>query len=118
MSIDQKELHMLGEMVEKILFDPEELNKLKMLITSVSERTIPARILKETILEFRKNMMNRILQLFPFYNKSLTNQKEIDNFGNGGSDAKKELEEKNDLLEHIGDKLHELEMRLQKEFVD
>lgn len=118
MSIDQKELHMLGEMVEKILFDTKELDRLKTLITSVSERTIPARTLKETILELRENMMNRILQLFPFYNKSLTNQREIDNFGNGGSETKKELEEKNSLLEQVGIKLQELEARLQKEFVE
>ena len=118
MGVTQKKLHTLGEMVEKILFKPEELDDLKKLITSVSEAKIPARVLRNKIINARKNMLNRILELFPYYNKSLANKKEIDNFGNGGSDDKKELEEKNDLLEQIGDKLHELEMRLQKEFVD
>ena len=109
---------MLGEMVEKILFDPEELDNLKELITSVSEKTIPSRMLKKKIIEARQSMLNHIIELFPFYNKSLTNKKELDNFGNGGSEAKKELEEKNSLLEQLGTKLQELEARLQKEFIE
>lgn len=114
----QKELHLLGEMVEKIVFDPKELEELKTLITAVSIQEIPARKLKERIIEIRGSMMNRILKLFPFYNKSLANQKEIDHFGNGNSKVRKELEEKNSILEQVGNRLQELELRLQKEFVE
>ena len=114
----QKQLQYLGEMVEKIIFDEQELEELKTLITTVSVQKIPARQLKEWIIEKRGRMIIRILQLFPIYNKSLTNHKEIDKFGNGNSELTKELEEKNSFLEQIGTKLQELELRMQKEFVE
>jgi len=118
MVVNQKELQYLGEMVEKIVFDPKELEELKNLITAISTQKVPARKLKERIIEIRGGMMNRILQLFPVYNKSLSNNKEIDNFGNGNADLTKELEEKNSLLEQVGTKLQELEVKLQKEFIE
>ena len=80
MVVNQKELQYLGQMVEKIVFDPKELGELKDFITAVSTQKIPARRLKERIIELRGSMMNRILQLFPVYNKSISNNKEIENF--------------------------------------
>ena len=115
MGVTQKQLQMLGEMVEKIMFDDKELGELKDLITAVSTQKAPARNLKERIIELRGSMMNRILQLFPVYNRSLSNHKEIEKFGNGNADMTKELEEKNILLEQVGTKLQEVEVRLQKE---
>lgn len=100
------------------MFDPPELEELKTLITAVSVQELPARKLKERIIELRGSMMTSILKLFPFYNKSLTNQKEIDDFGNDNSEIIKELEEKNSILEQVGNKLQELEMKLQEEFIE
>jgi hypothetical protein len=117
MGVTHKQLHILGEMVEKILFDEKELGELKDLITAVRTQKVPARKLKERILETRGSMVSRILQLFPVYNKSLSNHKEIETFGNGNAEMTKELEEKNSLLEQVGTKLQELEVRLQKESV-
>jgi hypothetical protein len=118
MTVSKKQIQTLGEMVEKIIFDGRNLEELKDLIMEVSAQRIPARKLKEKMIEIRGEMLNRILQLFPFYNKSIFNKKEIDTFGNGNSDIKKELEEKNNLLKHLGNKLQELEIKLQKEFVE
>jgi len=118
MNIKQQQLQILGEMVEKILFDKTKLEELKQLITDVSEQKIPALRLKKRIIELRGSMMDKLLQLFPLYNKSLSNNKEIETFGGDNSEVTKELEEKNLLLEQIGTKLQEVEIRLQKEFVE
>ena len=119
MDIDQTQLQMLGQMIEKIVFNPIELEELKSLITAVSSQKIPPRKLKERIIELRGCMMDSIVKLFPFYNKSLSNNKEIESFGNNNnSELTKELEEKNNILEQIGTKLQELEVRLQKDFIE
>lgn len=118
MDVKQGHLQYLGEMVEKIVFDEKELEELKALITEVSSQKLSARKLKERIIKIRGSMMNRILQLFPIYNKTLSNQKEIDNLGDSNSKLTKELEEKNSLLEQVGSKLQELELKLQKELVE
>jgi hypothetical protein len=118
MNIKQEQLQILGEMVEKVLFDKTELEEVKQLITDVSKQKIPPLRLKKSIIELRGSMMDKLIQLFPLYNKSLSNNKEIEKFGTGNTEITKELEEKNSLLEKVGTKLQELELRLQKEFLE
>ena len=102
----------LKEMIEKVLFNPKELAELKELIVKVSTQQMPARKFREWI------MTDLLLELFPAYNKLLSNHKAIETFGNGNIELIQELDEKNNLLDLFGTKLQELEMRLQKEFIE
>lgn len=108
----------LKEMIEKVLFNPKELAELKDLIVKVSTQQIPARKFREWIIEKRGTMTDLLLELFPAYNKLLSNHKAIETFGNGNIELIQELDEKNNLLDLFGTKLQELERRLQKEFIE
>jgi len=103
-----------SEMIEKIFFDERELEDLKSLITDVSTGKIAPKQLKLTIIENRARMINRISQIFPFYYKQLSNQREIDNFtyNENNSNVNEELEEKNKLLEELGERIYTIKTKL------
>lgn len=104
----------LTEMVEKILFDEVELQRLKTLINEVSAGRTDPKQLKATILNSRANMLGRILNIFPFYIKRIESRREIEQFSGTGANVKfqRDLEDKNSFLQLIGEKLKELELKL------
>ncbi|MFX1323991.1 MAG: hypothetical protein ACFE8N_03475 [Promethearchaeota archaeon] len=106
----------LADMVEKILFNETDLQILKTLINEVSSGRTDPKQLKVTILNSRANMLQRITSIFPFYTKRIEDAKEIEQFSGNGTNAKlkKELDEKNALLQLLGEKIGMIERKLQK----
>jgi hypothetical protein len=103
-------------MIEKIFFDEHELEVLKSLITDVSAGKIQPKKLKLAIIENRARMINRISQIFPFYYKQLSNQREIDSFAHNGekSNLTIELEEKDKFLKELAERLYIIKTKLQQ----
>jgi hypothetical protein len=60
-------LEELPILVERAIFDPEDLSRLKDAISAHSAGQLTTRELKELIVTDRTIMMHRILKLFPFY---------------------------------------------------
>ncbi|MHA2390623.1 MAG: hypothetical protein ACXAEX_01535 [Promethearchaeota archaeon] len=107
---------LLSEMIEKILFDEKDLENLKELINNVSLGKIDPKSLKTMIINNRVKIMRRILNVFPFYRKRVENQQELDKFSRNENTSTllKDLEERNNLLQLVGEKIHNIEMKLQK----
>jgi hypothetical protein len=110
----KKKEQVFFEMIEKILFDERELEILKSLITDLSTGRIAPKKLKLAIIENRARIINRISHIFPFYYKQLANQREIDHFAYNGisSNVDNELEERNKLLEGLGERLYTIKTKL------
>ncbi len=95
----------LSEMVEKILFNEKELEILRELINKVGRGSTDPKQLRTAIIENREIIKNKILNLFPFYHKQISYQRQIDNFAERDVSLEKikELEEKNELLRKVGE---------------
>jgi hypothetical protein len=93
----------LSDMIEKILFEEKDLEVLKNLIEDLRQEKIQPKQLRTAIIENRLKILEKILKLFPYYNKQITYQQEINSFAKNDSEAhlEKELEEKKELLIHI-----------------
>ncbi|MFW9897079.1 MAG: hypothetical protein ACFFD7_14835 [Candidatus Thorarchaeota archaeon] len=113
MSINNDQKKLLSEMLEQILLNELELESLKLLINDLSNGKSTPKQLKITIIKSRTNAIKRILDIFPFFHKRITSQREIEKFTleekikpNFNSDLKTELDEKDRLLEQIGKRVH------------
>jgi len=93
-------LDILKGLVEKVLFDQDNLNLLKIKITQLSQNEISQKKMKQLILNQRAIMLDEILELFPFFIKKIqedgnsrTNLSDINN-----SELEKKLREREELL--------------------
>lgn len=105
MSVDKDQKKLLIEMIEKILLNEKEFDSLKVLINDLSAGKINSRQLKIAIIKSRVNAVRRLIDIFPFFHKSIINQQEIDKFTVPPNKDPKliyELEEKDKFLEEIG----------------
>lgn len=95
----------LYEMLEKILFNEEDLNKLKVAIENLSTGQISPKNFRTQLVENRVKILEKLLQFFPFYLKQESIDKSLKEF-TGTDDEKvqlsKELKERDDLLEEVG----------------
>lgn len=107
----------LSEMIEKILFDVQELELLKVLINNVGMGSTEPKKLRAVIIENRENIKSKILSIFPYYHKQISYQQQIDNFAerDSPSQIQNELEEKNELLKKVGEWMHTTRKKLEEE---
>ena len=111
MSIDKDQKKLLLEMIEQILLNEKELESLKLLINDLSTGKIDSKQLKIAIIKSRANALKRIINIFPFFHKRITNQQEIDKFTVSNPihpELIQELEEKNNFLEEIGARIDKI----------
>ena len=106
----------LSDVIEKVIFDENELNSLKMLIQDVSIGKLEAKQLRAAILERRVSMMEKIVKLFPFLQKKVSgiNDPKIVGDTRALQKLEKELEERNSLLENIGSRMQSILSKAQK----
>ncbi|MFW9873996.1 MAG: hypothetical protein ACFFG0_12890 [Candidatus Thorarchaeota archaeon] len=111
----------LPEMIEKILFDEKELEILKTLINELTIGSIEPKELRKSIIENRVNILNKVLNIFPFYYKQVSYQQEINDFTEKDlslktkNEFKNELEEKDEILRQIGEWIQNTRKKLEKE---
>lgn len=106
----------LTEMLEKLIFEENDLKRLKISIDNVVSGYMTTKQLREQIIESRGKIIERLLEYIPFYIKQWSIGNSINEFSDvNGRDSNSELEEKldekNKFLEEVGiriNKIHEM----------
>ncbi len=101
----------IEEVLEKIIFDKENLAELKkaLIIAKSGELSIPE--LGKKILELRSRIFESLKKFIPFHLKLTTNHNSLEQFSKKSFNAaqlERELEEKNQLLETIESRINQL----------
>jgi hypothetical protein len=112
--MNEKEKDYLYEMLEKLVFDENQLLILKEKIEQVANGTISSKLLRKQIIDFRMSIMERLFEFFPFYVKQSSTQKQLTNFIDSSNENFEELEEKNKLLEEISGRINKIYKNLIK----
>jgi len=110
-----QELENFSHMVEKIIFDDNELERLKIAIKNFIEGKISAKDLKHLLLQCRGRMVEEMTDFgFFFAKKTATltqtakNTQQPSFSSKVESQLKKEIEEKNELLEIVAERINRL----------
>jgi hypothetical protein len=105
---------LLSDLLEKIIFNENDLNEFQNVITNVISGKIHPRLLKEQIIICRIRILEEIKDLFPFYMNQIVKKQSIDQFveNNQGSDLIKELKEKNEFLTDIAITINSIHEKL------
>lgn len=109
----------LYDMLEKILFDENQLTKLKDGIEEVSTGRSSPKSLRKRIIELRVEIVEKLLELFPFYLKQITANHKINEVTEKkliSAPSSEELQEKNELLEQVAIKINSIYMKLKENF--
>lgn len=109
----------LYDMLEKILFDENQLTKLKDGIEEVSTGRLSPKLLRKRIIELRVEIVEKLLEFFPFYFKQITTNQKINEFTEKkitSAPLSEELQEKNELLEKVGTKINSIYEKLKEHF--
>ncbi|MFX0142417.1 MAG: hypothetical protein ACFFDN_52740 [Candidatus Hodarchaeota archaeon] len=110
----------LYNILEKILFNEESLNKLKTAINDLSKGQMSSKKFRTQLIENRVKILEKLLEFLPFYLRQKTNVKSLDEFVGNDSEKNqlsKELQERNELLEEIGLRVNNIFDKL-KEKID
>ena len=101
--------------LEKDLFDKQELTKLKDLTHKVSTGETSAKVLREAIIDSRGAILDKLLTTFEFYARQTTTQDQLSEYTSGNnSQVAAELQEKNELLEKVAIKVDNIHKKLEK----
>lgn len=111
---NMKKSENLYKIIESILFDENNLDTLKNSINSLCKGILSPKMLREQIVDFRLNVVQKIVKLFSFYNKQLTTNTSLEEYisSPNSSQLKQELEEKNKFLEEIGSRVNNISQKL------
>ena len=97
--------------LENVLVNKGELNNLKSIIMDVVSGKRSDKFLREHILKTRIKMLNDILKLFPFFTTSV---KDTNKTSMQINTLQEELQERNALLEQLGQRIHNICDRLKE----
>jgi len=108
-----QELENFGHMVEKIIFDDDELERLKIAIKNFTERKISAKDLKRLLLQCRGRMVEEMTNFGFFYaqkkpanlSQAINSKQQTSSSNEVESQLRKEIEEKNELLETVAKRI-------------
>lgn len=117
--INNNSKEFLYDILEKILFDENQLTKLKDGIEEVSTGRLSPKLLRKRIIELRVEIVEKLLELFPFYLRQITaNQKLNENIEKKliSTSSSEELQEKNELLEQVAIKINSIYDKLKENF--
>ena len=110
MATDVNSLDILKGLVEKVIFEQDNLNLLKLKINQLSRDEITPKEMKQIILNQRAMMLEEILELFPFFIKNLhqeDNSRTKSN-DNNTSVLEQKLGEREELLEIVAHRIQSL----------
>ena len=121
MEIPKMPIKYLNEMLEKLVFEEEDLKNLKFSIEHVVKGHMTTKQLREQIIESRSKIIERIIEYIPFYIKQWAIGNSINEFTSSPSiDSNSELEEKSNekdkFLEEIGIRINKIHEKLKQKF--
>jgi len=107
----------LTEMLEKLIFEENDLKRLKISIDNVVSGHMTTKQLREQIIESRSKIIERLLEYIPFYIRQWLIGNSINEFSDvNGRDSNSELEEKldekNKFLEEVGIRINKIHEKL------
>ena len=107
---------LLSDLLEKIIFNENDLIEFQTIITNVSSGINSPRSLKEKIISSRVRILDELKDLFPFYMNQTNKKQGIEEFveNNQNSDLIEELKEKNEFLSDIGNKINNIYEKLKE----
>ena len=107
---------LLSDLLEKILFNENDLNEFKTVILNGCTGNNHTRLLKEKVIRSRLRILEELLDIFPFYTNYIDKKRSIKNFIDSDQNPEiiKDLLEKNELLTEIGGRLNIIYEKLQK----
>jgi 5-bromo-4-chloroindolyl phosphate hydrolysis protein len=91
----------LKDMLESIVLDVNELNRLKKLIFQVASGNSDEKMLREEILKSRIGIVKELMQFFPFFAGV---KKDVEST----SDLQQALKEREELLKNLSKRLHKI----------
>jgi len=109
----------LEKKIEKVLFNEDELLKLKNLTDKVSIGTTPAKTLREFIVDFRgdviEKLLKKLLRIFKFYAHQVSTQDQLSGYTSGNnSQITTDLQKKNEFLEEVAVKVNNIHKKLEE----
>ncbi|MFX1386599.1 MAG: hypothetical protein ACFE9M_05220 [Promethearchaeota archaeon] len=110
----------LYNMLEKILFDENHLMKLKTGIDKVFNGQISSKELRKQIIELRVEIIEKLIEFFPFYLKQITTKNKLNEFIEkklSPSPLSTELQEKNKLLEEVAIRINTIYEKMRETFI-
>jgi len=105
------DIEIFEKTLENVLLNKTELNNLKSITMDVASGKRSDKFLREHILKTRISMMKDILKLFPFFTTSLN---DADKTPTQINTLQEELQERNALLEQLGQRIHNICKSLKK----
>lgn len=113
--IDSHE-RILRDSLEKIIFNDEDFKILKETINDLSVGRIETKRLREKIIKCRIQMLEELVEFFPFYLNQELKRHTIEKFSEDRDilNLEEKLKERNLFLEEIGHKINNLFKKLKK----
>jgi hypothetical protein len=96
----------IEELLEKIVFDPKELNKLKKSISNLTSGIIKPHQIKKLILKSYIRIFEELVEFIPFYFEQELNKRTIN------SELEAEIKEKDKFLEELGERINNIYLKL------
>ena len=106
-----QEIEDFEQVLEKIIFDEEELIELKGVVGEFTEGKVQPIQLKKKILLCRSRMLEDLIEFLLFYINSKKQEKELKTMD---FKLKQELDERNELLEMVANRVNQLVAKLKK----
>ena len=107
-----QEIEDFEQVLEKIIFDEDELKDLKSVVGEFAKGKVQPRQLKREILICRTRMLDDLKEFVLFYINSKKQEKELETMD---FKLRQELEEKNELLEILANRVNRLVAKLKKD---
>ena len=111
----------LNEILEKLVFDDGDLTNLKVSIDKVITGQISRRQFRETIIESRSRIFERLTEFIPFYLKQKKKNDTLNKFAEPdnqmiNSELEEQLNERNRFIEEVGIKISNIYEKLRHKF--
>lgn len=106
-----EDIGFLRELLEKILFDENELIKLKNGIGQLVSGDLSSREFKERIIQLRTSLLEELMKFYPYYLNQCIQENPFSKDQNKDT-YKQQLKERDSLLERIGIRLQKLYEKL------
>ena len=107
-----QEIEDFEQVLEKIIFDEDELNELKIVVGEFTKGNVQPIQLKNRILLCRSRILEDLKEFVLFYINSKKQGKELETVD---FKISKELEERNELLEIVANRVNQLVAKLKKD---
>jgi hypothetical protein len=107
-----QEIEDFEQVLEKIIFDEDELTELKIIVGEFTKGKVQPIQLKKRILLCRSRMLEDLKEFVLFYIISKNREKELETVD---FKASQELEERSELLEIVANRVNQLVAKLNKD---